>query len=152
MPRALGFRFRDWTSVAIFLAVLAGVVIAYASLVERSVRRHPEGARKAVLEHCRFMVGREAGSLGREAFEERWQACENFRIADISARGGILHPVIVRIRLDPSAPLPLGKEVLVFRSNVVGFKVLPGLAGLSSGHWEFNPAVAYSERYYRGSY
>jgi hypothetical protein len=153
MARAFGFDFRTGAGVVLFVVALVALVLAYTHQLSESVRSHPEGARLAVREHCRFMVGRQLGEgLGRAEFEERMQACDDFHIREITVRGGLLRPVIVRIALDPQQPLPLGKDVFIFRSDLVGYTVLPGLAGLAAGRWEFNHFNVYSEQMFRSSY
>lgn len=146
MPRAFGFSFRTSRGVAAFLVALVVFLLVYHQLLQRSVDRHPEALRQAVGEHCRFVVGqrlREGAARGE--FEEARRGCGAFRVRAASVRGGTFDPVIVKIDVDRESGFPLDADTYVFRSDLVGFTVLPGLAGIFAGRWRFNPYVVYSE-------
>ena len=80
-----------------------------------------------------------------------WTQCQNIHIESIAASGGIANPVVVRVVLDRSHYLPLGKHVLVFKAIDFALPFFSTLSRLASGQWSFNSHTVYSDLTYYGA-
>lgn len=155
MYRAFGFSFADVKGLVLFLVMLVVFVFAYHKVIQSSIRSHPESTRRAVQEHCRYMLGKQLGKIPQEDLSEKLRKCDDVRIKSVSAGGGVFDPVIVRITLDGQSQSPLGKDIYIFKTAAINtgkFNFLSGLNSLSSGHWEFNFYNTYSDTYFYGSF
>jgi hypothetical protein len=102
MARVFGFSFRSpWAALA-FAAALAVLALLWHTLIERSIRRHPDSAWQTVREHCRFRVRQGIRNLPSETVTARLAGCERFQVRTIEASGGLIRPVMLKVTLDAS--------------------------------------------------
>ena len=155
MRRTFGFSFSTPLGLILFLVLLVAFVPAYRRIIQKSIRNHPATTRRAVEEHCRYMLGKQVGTMPPAELAAEFQRCSEFRIKSVEAAGGVFNPVMVRITLETQPRPPLGKEVFIFKSadiNTGKFSLLSGLTSLITGRWAFNSYNTYSNTTFSGSF
>ena len=146
MARVFGFSFRSpWAALA-FAAALAVLALLWHTLIERSIRRHPDSAWQTVREHCRYRVGQDIRDQSAETVATRMAGCEGFQVRTIEASGGLIRPVMLKVTLHASPEFPLPVRELVFRSLHANLAFSDSLHGLATGRWAFNPFNTYSNQ------
>ena len=141
-----------------YIAALVLFVLGYHQLVHRAVSREHDLIAKVVDEYCKFAIaaqyrGPEHGPRDTALKEmvAEWDHCSDIRIESIAASGGIWNMVVVRVVLDRSHYLPLGKPVLVFEGIDYSLPFLSSLSRLATGQWTFNSHTVYSDRIFYGA-
>lgn len=155
MQQPSGFTPARLTAITVGLVLMVTFVLAYHQIVQRSIRNHPECALRVVREHCRFMLGKQLGSIPKEELEERFRRCDDIRVKTIEASGGVFDPVMIRVTVAEPPPPPVDKTEFIFKSADIGPKglnFLTSLDRLSSGKWEFNSSTTYSKTTFHGSF
>jgi hypothetical protein len=152
MYKVFGFSFTSFKGFALFIVLLAGFIFSYHKLVQRSIQNHSEATYRAVREHCRFEIGKQLHQIPDDEFSEKFQSCDDFHIKSVAATGGVINPVFVKITLETPNDMPLDDDVFIFKSTAVSFRLLSGLYGLSSGQWDFNFYVTYSDFMFNSSF
>jgi hypothetical protein len=152
MFKAFGFSFSSFKGFSLFIILLVIFAFGYHKLIQRSIQNHPDATYRAVREHCRYEIGKQLHQMPDDVFAEKFQSCDDFRIKSVEARGGVINPVFVKIALDTPHDMPMDSDVFIFKSSVVSFKFLSGLYGLSSGKWDFNFYVTYSDFMFNSSF
>ena len=146
MARVFGFSFSSPRAALAFAAALVVLVLIWQTLIERSIRRHPDSAWQTVRDHCRYRVGQDLRNLSSEALATRMAGCEGFQVRTIEASGGLIRPVMLKVTLDASPEFPLPVTELVFRSLHANLAFSDSLHGLATGRWAFNPFNTYSSQ------
>ena len=141
-----------------YIVPLALFVLGYHQLVHRAVSREHDLIAKLVDDYCKSAIAAEhhtPDSGPREAalkeMATEWARCDDIRIESVAASGGIVNPVVVRVVLDRSRYLPLGKAVLVFKGIDYALPLLSSLSRLATGQWSFNSHTVYSDLTYYGA-
>ena len=146
MARVFGFSFRSPRASLAFAAALVVLALLWQTLIERSIRRHPDSAWQTVREHCRYRVGQDIRDQSAETVAARLAGCERFQVRTIEASGGLMRPVMLKVTLDASPDFPLPVRELVFRSLHANLAFSDSLHGLATGRWAFNPFNTYSNQ------
>ncbi|HQD16462.1 MAG TPA: hypothetical protein PLY54_13530, partial [Ottowia sp.] len=116
MTRVFGFSFGSPRTALVFATTLVVLALIWQTLIERSIRRHPDGAWQTVREHCRYRMGQDIRNQSAETVAARMAGCERFQVRTIEASGGLMRPVMLKVTLDASPDFPLPVRELVFRS------------------------------------
>ncbi|TAL16365.1 hypothetical protein EPN96_09535 [bacterium] len=122
-----------------FIALAAAVVCFFAVyhlLLNNSVEEGKEHFRKYLVTDCKSKLDLpEPGEVDEESGQklvEDIQACDSIQIDDISANGGVLLSVSVRVELDDDGYIPNGEKVryLAMSKSMVfpftTFKIISG--------------------------
>jgi hypothetical protein len=139
MARVFGFSFGSPRTTLAFATTLVVLALIWQTLIERSIRRHPDGAWQTVREHCRYRMGQDLRNQSAETVAARMAGCERFQVRTIEASGGLMRPVMLKVTLDASPVFPLPVRELVFRSLHANLAFSDSLHGLATGRWAFNP-------------
>lgn len=145
MARVFGFQFRGVGTALLFVGAAALVMVSWHALIARSLRMHPQVARKTVVEHCRYRVGQTIRDVPSDLFVARLSGCERFQVVTLDAAGGLIRPVMLKVALEPEPEFPLAEKELVFRSVYSNLSLGDSLHGLATGKWAFNPYNVYSQ-------
>ena len=146
MARVFGFSFGSPRTALVFATTLVVLALIWQTLIERSIRRHPDSAWQTVREHCRYRMGQDIRNQSAETVAARMAGCERFQVRTIEASGGLMRPVMLKVTLDASPEFPLPVTELVFRSLHANLAFSDSLHGLATGRWAFNPCNTYSNQ------
>lgn len=149
MARVFGLLFHSPRAALAFAAGLVVLALIWPTLIERSIRQHPDSAWQTVREHCRYRVGQDIHKLSSDAVAARMAGCERFQVRTIEASGGLIRPVMLKVTLDASPEFPLPVTNLVFRSLHANLAFSDSLHGLATGRWAFNHFNTYSNLTFR---
>lgn len=155
MYRALGFSFTTRNGLILFIVLLVIFVFSYHSIIQQSIRNHPESTLLAVQEHCRYMLGKQIGKIPNDELAAALQRCNDIRLKSVEAAGGVFDPVIIKVTIEAQHQPPLDKTVFIFKSAAIHsgvFNLVSSLNCLISGHWNFNFYNTYSNTMFHGSF
>ena len=156
MLKALDFNFVSPKYLVLFVVMLVIFVLAYHQVIQNSIRNHPESTRRAVQEHCRYMLGKKITKMPEEEFVEKFHSCSDVRIKSVTASGGVFNPVIVKITVERQNGWPLESDVFIFKTADINtgksLDFLSGFYRLLNGQWEFNHFNTYSNTTFNGSF
>lgn len=127
------------------VAAVIGAVVLYSHWVEVSINMAVGQFRQALVDDCSrrefAAIGITPKDLSRAAeLVEALDACKTVKIKKISANGGLILPVMVRLELSDEGYLPGGERVWYVsteRTKIFPFTVF----NLISGRWPINPTL-----------
>ncbi|OGQ51975.1 MAG: hypothetical protein A3J24_12620 [Deltaproteobacteria bacterium RIFCSPLOWO2_02_FULL_53_8] len=133
------------TQTIVAVVVIIVSLILYSHWVEVSVNRAGDQFRQALVDDC---SRREFSALGitpddlsrTNELVEALAACKTIKVSRITANGGLILAVMVRLELSDEGYLPNGKRVWYVsteRSKVFPFTIF----NLISGVWPIDPIV-----------
>lgn len=109
------FSLRPVTAI-VFAAAFLGLLFAYYHLIEVSVRAAGGEFRDALVNDCSsrafIRLGVTRGDLSRaNEIADAVAVCKTIHVSGISANGGLVLPVMVRIELSADGHIPSGERV-----------------------------------------
>lgn len=140
------------------LVAIGGVLLTLgASRVQsawasRQLAAEPAQLQQTVLLHCRHQLAPEAAKSSREDYAARLEGCADFVVKAGLVHGGLLGSMVLQVDVVAGETFPLAARRFVFKAGPLTDKGLLALGAAGTGQLRFNPAVTYSEQYFRSSF